>query len=76
MLAGCMALTHYRCTLPLWPGQKRGATCVEYSRECRETRAGWQQTTDAETRDRSGDLQIFSLTLSQLSYRGLNTTLG
>ena len=24
----------------------------------------------AETRDRSGDLQIFSLTLSQLSYRG------
>lgn len=26
---------------------------------------------DAETRDRTGDLQIFSLTLSQLSYRGL-----
>ena len=26
--------------------------------------------TDAETRDRTGDLQIFSLTLSQLSYRG------
>ena len=25
----------------------------------------------AETRDRTGDLQIFSLTLSQLSYRGL-----
>ena len=25
---------------------------------------------DAETRDRTGDLQIFSLTLSQLSYRG------
>ena len=25
----------------------------------------------AETRDRAGDLQIFSLTLSQLSYRGL-----
>ena len=24
----------------------------------------------AETRDRAGDLQIFSLTLSQLSYRG------
>ena len=24
-----------------------------------------------ETRDRTGDLQIFSLTLSQLSYRGL-----
>ena len=24
----------------------------------------------AETRDRNGDLQIFSLTLSQLSYRG------
>ena len=24
----------------------------------------------AETRDRTGDLQIFSLTLSQLSYRG------
>jgi hypothetical protein len=26
---------------------------------------------DAETRDRTGDLQIFSLTLSQLSYLGL-----
>ena len=26
--------------------------------------------TSAETRDRTGDLQIFSLTLSQLSYRG------
>ena len=26
---------------------------------------------NAETRDRAGDLQIFSLTLSQLSYRGL-----
>ena len=26
---------------------------------------------DAETRDRTGDLQIFSLTLSQLSYRGV-----
>ena len=26
--------------------------------------------THAETRDRTGDLQIFSLTLSQLSYRG------
>ena len=25
---------------------------------------------DAETRGRTGDLQIFSLTLSQLSYRG------
>ena len=27
---------------------------------------------NAETRDRTGDLQIFSLTLSQLSYRGLD----
>ena len=27
--------------------------------------------TSAETRDRTGDLQIFSLTLSQLSYRGM-----
>ena len=26
---------------------------------------------NAETRDRAGDLQIFGLTLSQLSYRGL-----
>ena len=29
---------------------------------------------NAETRDRTGDLQIFSLTLSQLSYRGLPMT--
>ena len=27
----------------------------------------------AETRDRTGDLQIFSLTLSQLSYRGMGS---
>ena len=27
-------------------------------------------TGNAETRDRTGDLQIFGLTLSQLSYRG------
>ena len=31
--------------------------------------ANWGHKT-AETRDRTGDLQIFSLTLSQLSYRG------
>ena len=29
---------------------------------------------NAETRDRTGDLQIFSLTLSQLSYRGSVTS--
>ena len=29
-----------------------------------------EKKTHAETRDRTGDLQIFSLTLSQLSYRG------
>ena len=29
-----------------------------------------QTSINAETRDRTGDLQIFSLTLSQLSYRG------
>ena len=29
-----------------------------------------KSNTSAETRDRTGDLQIFSLTLSQLSYRG------
>ena len=32
-----------------------------------------QPLSHAETRDRTGDLQIFSLTLSQLSYRGLET---
>ena len=31
------------------------------------TSMGWK---DAETRDRTGDLQFFGLTLSQLSYRG------
>ena len=30
----------------------------------------WSRRGHAETRDRTGDLQIFSLTLSQLSYRG------
>ena len=30
---------------------------------------------NAETRDRTGDLQIFSLTLSQLSYRGVQSNL-
>ena len=32
--------------------------------------AGLWLRASAETRDRAGDLQIFSLTLSQLSYRG------
>ena len=32
-----------------------------------------QPLSHAETRDRTGDLQIFSLTLSQLSYRGLES---
>jgi hypothetical protein len=31
---------------------------------------------NAETRDRTGDLQIFSLTLSQLSYRGFEIAEG
>ena len=31
-----------------------------------------QKQHSAETRDRTGDLQIFSLTLSQLSYRGMD----
>ena len=31
------------------------------------------QKSCAETRDRTGDLQIFSLTLSQLSYRGFGS---
>ena len=30
----------------------------------------WQELKIAVTQDRTGDLQIFSLTLSQLSYRG------
>ena len=34
-----------------------------------------QKKKNAETRDRTGDLQIFSLTLSQLSYRGSTCTL-
>ena len=40
-----------------------------------EEKDPWEEEKDpdrqhAETRDRAGDLQIFSLTLSQLSYRG------
>ena len=31
----------------------------------------FRRNKNAETRDRTGDLQIFSLTLSQLSYRGV-----
>ena len=37
---------------------------------------GVQQNKNAETRDRSGDLQIFRLTLSQLSYRGSSKSIG
>ncbi len=36
------------------------------------TNANTQEHKHAETRDRTGDLQIFGLTLSQLSYRGCN----
>ena len=39
---------------------------VAVQKECRSI----SLQTNAETRDRTGDLQIFGLTLSQLSYRG------
>ena len=35
-----------------------------------------KKKTDAATRDRTRDLQIFSLTLSQLSYSGVNPESG
>ena len=53
---------------------------ISYSRQCETTEplttVRWGEIVvapsnrDAETQDRTGDLQIFSLTLSQLSYRG------
>ena len=43
-----------------------GADCSMF----RAHRKQWLSAKNAETRDRTGDLQIFSLTLSQLSYRG------
>ena len=39
--------------------------------DVRNSSLAWEQRSrNAETRDRTGDLQIFTLTLSQLSYRG------
>ena len=50
-----------RCALENIKGQ-------QYDNPRLEMRGGRKKR--AETRDRTGDLQIFSLTLSQLSYRG------
>ena len=50
--------------------QRQEAQCVGTEFESAESMCS---EGNAETRDRSGDLQIFSLTLSQLSYRGLMT---
>ena len=45
----------------------------EHARKQRpSTKANTREHKHAETRDRTGDLQIFGLTLSQLSYRGCN----
>ena len=46
----------------------RGAAKKQKQKQARPAR---HETKDAETRNRAGDLQICSLTLSQLSYRGL-----
>ena len=48
-----------------------GGLCVELALSLRTPGRDGQRQRTAETRDRTGDLQIFSLTLSQLSYRGL-----
>ena len=52
--------------------QQAGAKSVLYH----PLRVAWScyMQITAETRDRTGDLQIFSLTLSQLSYRGMFAT--
>ena len=51
-------------------GIPRGA--MRKTPQTRHTEAGpWMDGGHAETRDQTGDFQIFSLTLSQLSYRGL-----
>ena len=47
--------------------------CLQFAQGPQNTMAASKTAdckADAETRDRTGDLQIFSLTLSQLSYRG------
>ena len=45
-------------------------SCAHVNIAMSDTSNSSQQQRCAETRDRIGDLQIFSLTLSQLSYRG------
>ena len=54
---------HAACYGEEWFSQVRhlAVFCIRESRVCE----------NAETRDRTGDLQIFSLTLSQLSYYGI-----
>ena len=56
-----------RCALENIKGQ-------QYDNPRLEMRGGRKKR--AETRDRTGDLQIFSLTLSQLSYLGWKQNLG
>jgi hypothetical protein len=57
-----------------WAGQPNASTIAlqDAKSECANPQARNQVHNElrAETRDRTGDLQIFGLTLSQLSYRG------
>ena len=57
-----------------WAGQPNASTITlqDAKSECANPQARNQLHNElrAETRDRTGDLQIFGLTLSQLSYRG------
>ena len=48
---------------------------VHVDHEWQVTWGGPGPRSDAETRDRTGDLQTFALTLSQLSYRGYISSL-
>ena len=57
----------------LAPPQPKGEVKCTMPMDCLRPASGAALCFDivhAETRDRTGDLQIFSLTLSQLSYRG------
>ena len=64
MRSGCDTTTP--CALEK---QRRNTTCIR-SPFLLVVRPRTKRNENAETRDRTGDLQIFSLTLSQLSYRG------
>ena len=72
-LLACVVRVSWHVTLRCYMSRRSACVCVSLTSwsiaQCRSVVPCPKR--NAETLDRTGDLQIFGLTLSQLSYRGL-----